>query len=80
MAPTLSPPSFLASFNTVASTSSAPAVASGSRSPVKVASVQTAKGKGRRAIGEEAAIAVDGEGVWRFDVSVSEHANDGGEG
>lgn len=70
MAPSISSPVFLASFAVPSSSKSAAASSKGKH--VKVASVQPLKGKGKKVAGsnvEEVAVGVDGEGIWRYDVS-----------
>jgi len=66
MAPSLSSPVFLASFAVPSSSKSSAASSKGKH--VKVASVQPLKGKGKK-LSEEVAVGVDGEGIWRYDVS-----------
>lgn len=66
MAPTLSPPVFLASF------AAPPSSKAAKGRHVKVAPVQPLKGKSKKAPGsatDEIAVGVDGEGIWRYDVS-----------
>jgi len=66
MAPSLSSPVFLASFAVPSSSKSSSASSKGKH--VRVASVQPLKGKGKK-LPEEVAVGVDGEGIWRYDVS-----------
>lgn len=70
MAPTITPPVFLASFAAPSSSKAAKG------RHVKVAAVQPLKGKGKKPAGtatDEIAVGVDGEGIWRYDVSTYHH-------
>jgi hypothetical protein len=72
MPPSISAPQFIASFNQPSSSKSPkkPTVAGSTHDShhVRVSPLKGYKGKSASG-GEQVAIAVDGEGVWRYDVS-----------